>query len=352
MPAGGYPLLVYFHGSGGVSAAAVDQGRSPTATADGEKGKGPAWVVAPLGLATAASALPVNPERLPGAGETAYLNIMNLAAFRDTFRQGVLEQRMFIEALRTLAIAPAALGACNGPTLPGGATAFRFAPDRLVAQGQSMGGMYTNLIAATEPRIRAVVPTGAGGFWSYFILKTSLIPNVANSIGLLLGLARAPTFLHPAMQLFEIQAEIIDPIAYMPRLAQRPLPGHPVRPIYQPVGKDDSYFPPVLYDAIALAYGHKQAGDVVWPTMQEALTLDGRGGLESYPVRANMRSQDGTAYTGAVIQFLGDGFYDPHAIYRQLDTVKHQYQCFFGSFLTTGTATIPAPGPLTDPCPN
>ena len=45
------------------------------------------------------------------------------------------------------------------------------------AQGQSMGGMYTNLISAVEPRIRAAVPTGAGGYWSHFILITPLIPG-------------------------------------------------------------------------------------------------------------------------------------------------------------------------------
>ena len=32
--------------------------------------------------------MPLNPERLPGATPTAYLNVNNLAALRDTFRQG------------------------------------------------------------------------------------------------------------------------------------------------------------------------------------------------------------------------------------------------------------------------
>ena len=31
-------------------------------------------------------------------------------------------------------------------------------PKVVYAQGQSMGGMYTNLIGATEPRVGAVVP--------------------------------------------------------------------------------------------------------------------------------------------------------------------------------------------------
>ena len=73
----------------------------------GTPGQGPAYVMAPHGFAMAGSALPLNPERVPGASEFAYLNFNNLAAFRDTFRQGIIEQRMFIDALAKLAIDPA-----------------------------------------------------------------------------------------------------------------------------------------------------------------------------------------------------------------------------------------------------
>ena len=63
-----------------------------------------------------------------------------------------------------------------------------------------MGGMYTNMIGSTEPRIRAVVPTGAGGFWTYFILKTSLIPGADKKIALILQTQAALTFMHPVVQ--------------------------------------------------------------------------------------------------------------------------------------------------------
>lgn len=352
MPAGGYPLVVYFHGSGGVSTQFIDRGKVYTPDGEPEKGKGPAHELAYHGIASAGSALPVNPERLPGAGETEYLNLNNLAAMRDTFRQGVVEQRLFIEALRKLQIDPALLAGCAGPELPAGEIAYHFSEEDLLAQGQSMGGMYTNMIGSTEPRIRAVVPTGAGGFWTYFILKTSLIPGVASKVGVLLLQTMAPlTFMHPAMHVSETALEPADPMVYMPRLARRPLAGHPVRPIYEPVGKGDSYFPTVLYDAIVLAYGHPMAGDVVWPSMQESLALDGLDGVLSYPVVDDLKSEpDGTPYTGVVVQYEGDGIYDPHGIYGQLDEVKYQYGCFFRTFLETGTARVLAPKPLGSPC--
>jgi hypothetical protein len=352
MPAGGYPLVVYFHGSGGLSTQFVDRGKVFTPDGEPEKGKGPAHELAFHGIASAGSALPVNPERLPGAGETEYLNLNNLAAMRDTFRQGVIEQRLFIEALRTLQLDPALLAGCDGPTLPAGETSFHFSEQDLLAQGQSMGGMYTNMIGSTEPRIRAVVPTGAGGFWTYFILETTLIPDAASKVGVLLLQTMAPlTFMHPAMHLAEVALEPADPMVYMPRLGKRPLDGHPARPIYEPVGQGDSYFPTGLYDAIALAYGHPMAGDVVWDSMQQALALDGKDGVLPYPVVGNLSSAiDGTPYTGVVVQYAGDGIYDPHGIYGQLDEVKYQYGCFFSTFLQTGQAQVLAPKALGSAC--
>lgn len=369
MPKAGFPLVTYFHGSGGLSTQAADRGTwvvqdDPTKCPNGvlddwngvkgcnTPGRGPAYVLAPFGFATAASALPLNPERLPGAEETAYLNIDNLVAMRDTFRQGIIEQRLFLDALSKLTIEPAKLAGCPGMSLPAGVAAYKLDVGNVFAQGQSMGGMYANLVGAVEPRIKAVVPTGAGGNWSQFILITPLIPNVAARVGLvLLGTSETLTFLHPGLHLFETAAEAVDPMVSMPRLARRPLPGAPVRPVYEPVGRGDSYFPEETYDAMAIAYGHKQAGGIVWSSMQEALALAGLDGLTPYPVSGEVTSETGAKYTGVVVQYEGDGVYDPHAIYSQLDAVKYQYGCFMSTFLKTGTAVVPPVAPLGTPCP-
>ena len=372
MPANGYPLVTYFHGSGGISTALADRGTWVSETSPNYAGcapgvmpdawngvmgcntpaQGPAYVLAPFGFAMAGSALPVNPERLPGASDTAYLNLNNLPAMRDTFRQGIIEQHLFLDALLNLQIDPSVLAACTGATLPAGATKFKLDGTNVFAQGQSMGGMYTNLISAVEPRIRAAVPTGAGGYWSHYILITPLYPNAAGLVGTVLLGTHAPlSFLHPGLDLFETEAEAIDPMVSMPRLARRPLPGHPTRPIYEPVGDGDSYFPHATYDAMATAYGHKETGTVVWPTMQASLMLEGRDGLVPYSVKNEITSESGTPYTGMVVQYMGDGVYDPHAIYSQLDAVKYQYGCFLSTFLQTGMAVVPAPMPLGTPCP-
>ncbi len=345
MPAQGWPLSMYFHGSGGTSDQLVIRG--PAAEAgEPEVGYGPAWVLARHGIAGVGSAHPVNPERIPGASSLAYLNFSNLAVFPFTFRQGIAEQAHLLDALLDLEIPSSALGDCQGPTLPAGASFHRFDPGSLVAMGQSMGGMYTNLIGATDPRLRAVVPTGAGGHWTRFVLETSLLGDgaAAAALRLVIGSDAVTSFLHPALHVGQLAWEPAEPLVYVPRLARRPLVGHPVRPIYEPVGLGDSYFPPSTFDSFALAYGNWRAGDRIWPSMDDALALDGRAALPpAWPIRNNAVSDDGVPYTGVVVQSAGDGFSDPHAIFTQLADIRHQYGCFFRSFLETGVASVVAP---------
>jgi len=351
MPTGGYPLMVYVHGSGGYTNEVVDRGPQNEKGGEKPRGLGPSHVVAAFGVATTSTAMPVNPERLKGASDIAYLNLKNLKAFRDVFRQGVIESRLFLDALLRVKIDPKALGTCTGPTLPKGETHFRFSDKRLVLMGQSMGAMYTNMISAVEPRYKAIIPTGAGGYWSYFalhsnvpILKEPLLRSVLSSTEKL-------TYTHPVMQLLQAAWEPSEPIVYVPRIARRPLPKHPIRHIYQPVGMSDSYFPETIMDMFALAYGNSQAGKEVWPGTQKRLAIQKRGGLAPYPVKSNRKSGD-TPFTGVTVQFAPDeATKDGHMIAFQLDAVKFQFSCFLSTFIKTGKPVVPEPKSLGTPCP-
>jgi hypothetical protein len=231
-------------------------------------------------------------------------------------------------------------------TLPDGAGVARFDLSRLVAMGHSMGAMYLNMITATEPRIRAVVSSGAGGYWTYFLLETRLVPDASDLLASLLGAERSTlTYLHPAMQLAELALETVDPLVFTPRVSRRPLQGWAPRDIYEPVGLNDAYFPPQVLDAVALGYGNRQSGDVVWSSLQEALALDGRAGLVPYPVTGGLVSESGAPYTGVVVQYPFEPIAGSHNVAFQLDEVKHQYRCFLSTYLDRGRATVPPPTP-------
>ena len=368
MPADGFPLTLYFHGSGGVSRALIDRGpwkpMDQSTCAEHDKGdwekvlgcfttgEGPAWVYAPEGIAMAGTALNTNPERLLGASAYAYANVNNLAAVRDTFRQGVLEQRLFLESLGKLRVPASLLAQCSGISLPAGATEYRFKDAPISVQGQSMGGMYTNMFGATEPKVGAVVPTGAGGYWSYMFMRTTVFGNTRGLISFILDADGKLSYMHPAMHAIETAIESADPIVFTPRLARKPLVGHPVRSIYAPAGKNDSYFPMAVFDAMAIAYGTPEAGSLVWPEMQAGLKLASLDGLRSYPLVENLTSStSSTKYTGAIVQYEGDGVFDPHALYSQLPAVKHQSRCFHSSFHKAQKPVVVAPGGVSDSCP-
>jgi len=345
MPTAGWPLYQFIHGSGGLSTGLVDLGYASTPADMPEPGKGPGYIVALHGIAAASAAMPVNPERQPGASDYAYLNINNLSAFPSTFQQGVFEQRLFLDALLALQIPHATLAGCDIPAPTG--NVHRFDPAALTLGGQSMGGMYTNMVGAVEPRFGALVPTGAGGFWNLMILQTSLVPGARALLGTALGLDDATlVFVHPALDALALGWEIADPLVYMARVGRRPLPGMTARHVYEPVGKDDENFPNEIYDACALAYGNEQAGTPVWPTLQDALAIDALDGVLPYPVKGNLAGK-----TRVVVQFPGDGIISSHYLYRQNAGVKHQYGCFLESYLRDGVPTVPAPGAITDPCP-
>ena len=336
MPEGGFPLALYVHGSGGLSGQVVDRG--PVSDRGGEraKGLGPAHELALSGIAAAGSAMPVNPERLPGADDRAYLNFENLPAYRDTFRQGVLELRLLLDAIERLALDPEALEGCAGPTLPEGTSAFTFRPR--VGMGQSMGAQYIVLFAAIDPRIEALAPTGSGG---YFALLSEAL-GLAPVVGSLLGTRRRPGLLHPGLQLTQLAWEPAEPFVSMPRLTTRPLPGHPRRPLYAPLGENDSFFPEPVFDAAAVAYGAQQVGEEVWPETQRWLAAAGLGGVASYPVRANR-----AGVSSAVAQFEPDGLVDAHHVFMQRPEVRRQWRCFFETHLA-GDATLVAPVPDAD----
>jgi hypothetical protein len=360
MPKTGYPLMMYYHGSGGLSSQVVDRGPVIDAKQGRLPGRGPADVVARYGYASIGAALPVNPERIPVVvsdffGNRPYLNPTNPSAYRDTFRQGVLEQRLIIEALDRLMIPPEALENCEGPTLPDGVRAFRIDTSSTVALGQSQGAQYAAMMGAVEPKIKTVIPTGSGGFWALLFAtftnqKGGDFEKIAQVLGRVLKKEDRIDHLYPPLRLLQSSWEAAEPMVYMPRMAKRPLPGQPVRSIYQPVGKGDKAFPEVVFDAVALATGVQQAGDEIWPEMQDSLALEGYDGILGYPVTNNVTSEDGTPYTGVVVQYVGDGLDDPHSIFSQLDDVKSQYGCFMESVQKTGKAVVPRPKPILLPC--
>ena len=337
MPDGGYPIVTYFHGPNGLSTQVVDRGVITEPGGEPTPGQGPAFVVAEKGFAAVSSALPLNEQRFPDNSDITYYSPQNLSAFRDTLRQTVIEQRLLIEAMGDLKIPSELIGSQGDILLPDGETDFGFQGSPVMALGQSYGAQVANIISAVEPKIGAVVSSGSPAFFALQAVENDVIASLAR---LFVGTLQELNPIYPVLNLIETAWEPVDQIVYMHYIAQRPLPGNPVRSIYQPVGQGDSIVSEDVFNAQALASGVEQAGQILWPEMQESLALQGLDGIVPYPVTNNLVSENGTPYTGIVVQYEGDGIADPHGIFAQLDQVKEQYSEFFDSFQKTGVAVV------------
>jgi len=347
MPPGGYPVVLYLHGSGGTSRQALDRG--PTGP-DGQPvaGRGPAWVYARKGIAVIGVALPLNPERAPGASSHAYLPLGNLAAYPDHFRQGAIELRLLVKALHGLRVNSVA--PCSGPTVPTGG--IKFDAENVYLHGQSHGSAFAYMVGALEPKINGAILSGAGGDWPLVatLVKVGGIFSTKELLGqFFLSSPDLSGRLHPALALISAAWEVSEPLVYAPRLAERPLPGRAARSFFLPVGAGDSDFPEPVYDAMALALGARQAviDGPVWPSMQASLAMENHGGTLHLPTAATFASPGG-AFAGYVEQWPRQPNSDgpkQHSIFSEVEPLKHQIACFVSTLHTRGTPTLVAPGP-------
>lgn len=361
MPAKGFPTLHYTHGSGGIASEMIDRGRVTVVDGPEEPWRGPAYHAALRGYAAIGAAMPISPDRVPGAESFDYLQLTNLTSLAGNFQQGVIETALLRRLLYALTLEAAA---CPGVTT--GGAPIKFDTALHVDMGQSMGAMYTNLYGAIATDTAALIPTGAGGYWSFFLFGSEIVPDAENVLKLFLGVPGEATLnhLHPILGLFQQYAEAVDPVVFVPRIVRDPLPGVPSKHLYVPYGYVDKYFTKWTQRAMALGY----AIPVAYPSEdQEMLTqliafglidvktlcavtpglATCRMELEEYPISTNFVAGDGKKLTAIGVQFPEDPIQqNGHTIYAQRDEVIYQYECFLASLIRDGIPTVPAPSTM------
>lgn len=341
MPEEGWPLVFFAHGTDGAAADVVDRG--PRLEVDGPRqaGRGPAWVLAERGIASVGMATLLAPERLGFERDRAYLNLSNVGAYRDTWRQAMSDVRLLFDALNDLRLSEEVEG-CEGLVSLTGE--HRFQPE-ILGMGQSAGAHLITEVAAIDDRVRAVAPTGSGGLWSLLLSEGSAVGGPPELIAFALGTDVRLTPLHPGLAMLQHAFEAGEPLVHAQRLLTRPLPGHAPRHVYLPASAGDSFFPEVVYDAMAVAYGTELEGPEYWDSMGQRLDLAGRPARLEAPVSGNV-----DRITAVVSQWRGDGIDDAHGVFGQDGRIQHQYACFFRTFLDHGVPTVVDGVGADEPC--
>jgi len=365
MPGAGWPLMIYIHGTGGVSTQMLDRGRRPAPGEPAPMGSGPALTFSARGMATAGSALPVNPQRggLPGTDGYDFYNVLQPPALRDNFRQGAAEHVLFSRLLRELRIDPALCPETDSSLAPDGKIGFD--GSSFFAMGQSMGSIAVNIWAPLDQDLVAAVPSGAGAHFSTIALELRALPT-GEILRLLLEIAddEELDLFHPFLNILMLAWGSADPVNFAAHLFREPLPGRTAKHVFVSQGFLDSFFPPPAQNAFILASGLQLVGEP-FPVegfdeiAQREEYHSSRCGLEvpcsrstvevmdylgheiaGYPVTGNMLSPDGSPVTAVLVEALEDGIMDGHHINFQLDGMKYQYGCFLRTLLDTGMPVL------------
>jgi hypothetical protein len=248
MPATGYPIVLYAHGTGGDYRSIVDEGNS----------FGQLFAMAPNCLAsmgidqvchgTHPGAPSLTDPNLEGDEEICFYNFDNPLAGRTNGQQGAIDvvqqARLFTNSSLTVPSATSRTGA-----------AITFDATRLMFAGHSQGGQNGSLFLAADKAARGGILSGSGSFIVVALLeKTSPTPSVSGLVQTVLDIKPAESMgelnlFHPALNLAQSMIDVADPLNYVGYMTVHPRSGATAKSIYQsegvnPDGTGDTYAPP------------------------------------------------------------------------------------------------------------
>ncbi len=309
MPVGGWPLVVYAHGTGGSFKNAVTNG-----------------VASALAGATA----PMATLSFDGVGhgerrgsslrdpDGLVFNIVNPRAARDNHLQGGVD---VVQALRVAQVAPFSVGAVD----------VDFDAARTYYFGHSQGSNVGILGVGASDGAAAAIFSGAGSYLTDGILTKTSPVNAKDALGFIIGedLGRG----HPVMTLWQTFFDRIDPVNHDPVIVARPPPGVASKHVYMSWGQDDTYSPEETMNITARAMRLQLADPQV-----EAIS-----GLSAVtrPVALNRTGGDGVARTAAMFQYAPSAGSDGHFVSTGNSTAIADWVAFLVSHAQTGTPTVP-----------
>ncbi|MBX3271908.1 MAG: hypothetical protein KF729_16690 [Sandaracinaceae bacterium] len=245
-PAGGFPVLIFGHGTGGAFTGPIENGyAAQLATEDG--GAGPPRAV------TIAIDMPLHGSRANGSTRSTnelVFNFVNPLAARDNFLQGAADLLALVHWAQGYT-----LDAAASPT----GAAVTFDPSRIVLFGHSQGAQHGMLMIPFEPGLRAALISGGGGDLTESLLSKTSPVNIAAAVPLaLLDPDESGRLVagdqHPALALFQMFYERVDAVNYGRHYYRDPidLTG---RHVFMTYGMGDTYSTERTMQAFARSAG-------------------------------------------------------------------------------------------------
>ncbi|MFW5739283.1 MAG: hypothetical protein ACOC1F_02835, partial [Myxococcota bacterium] len=331
-PAGGYPLVMYAHGTGGSYRSVLGKTAASLASR----------CLAAMGVDQI-----MHPGRLPPGDwspELLFFNFQNPEAMRTNIRQSAIDEVVRARLIRESGITVPSSVSATGTEIP-------IARSPVVFFGHSQGGLNGPLFLAIDDGARGGVLSGSGSMTTITMTdKTKPDPSIAALTKSLL-LALSPNeyeelnHLHPGLSLIQSIGDVVDPIHYVPMIMKRPRPGFAPKSIYQTEGVNadftgDNYTPPYAIEVQAVALGLPWMDPVIH--MVDEATYSGldpvtipSGGLSGNLV--------GGQASGVLAQWPASEASDGHFVVFQIEAAREQAAQFCRNLVDDPKGRVPAP---------
>ncbi|MFO0680805.1 MAG: hypothetical protein U0234_02085 [Sandaracinus sp.] len=317
MPPGGYPIVLYSHGTGGDYHSFIQDHTAERLAAIG---------IASMGIDQIAHG-----ERDPthGSPEILFFNINN----PDAVRYNTLESAVDIVSQARYA------ASIDVPTtvLDRDGAQIHFDPTHVYFFGHSQGGLVAPLYLAMDDGTRGGVISEGGGLIGYALtlkVEPISIPDVVRSALGIRGTLADEAFdnFHPVITLIQGWIEPSEPTNWAGYLFDHPRPGFAPKSIFMTEGGIDPYTPPPSIEALAVGMRIPQV-DPIWRPIPTLSFL----GIDAAGTMAHGNVAGGGA-TAALLQFPTQGHF---AVFDDAEC-QRRYAGFFQSLVTDGMpGTIP-----------
>jgi len=331
MPAAGFPIFLYVHGTGGSATQAIDRGRRERPGAKTAPGMGIGSWIARDGVATACVAGPYSPDRIGDRaldGYGAYV-FMNPPAMRDNFAQMLIEHARFLRLLETIEI-----DASLAPEIDASASKdgkIRFDLSRALVGGHSLGSYLSGMLAGSLDEFQGAVLSGAGGTWVEFAFGPK---DPVDLQGLIETFSLPPgedlDRFHPFIDIFETGVAGADNTLFTRHILRSPR-GARAPHVLVIQGQPDAQVPTGLQRPLVRSVGVDFTGTDVGARsidrLLPALHSIGRAALPG-PVTNNIAVPGVGARTGVVVRYAEDGALDGHSVIFQRDDTRRVFVDF------------------------
>jgi predicted esterase len=310
VPAAGYPVVLYAHGTGGDYRSFLDDSTGRALAQQCLASMGVDQIFHGTRPGSPAADDPQRESKI----QLLFFNFDNAYAARTNNRQSaidVVQQARLFTATR--AIVPQAISRTQSD--------IAFDPSRVLFFGHSQGGLNGPLFLAASDLARGGVLSGAGSVLSVALLEKTKPVDVAAAVRVLLGLAdeeraKELNVFHPALALAQTIVDATDPIHYGAFITTSPRAGFAPKSIFQTEGiaadgSGDTYSPPHGIEALAvsmslprLAPGIRNIAEAQWA---------GLGDLSVPAAGVSGNIAEGRA-TGVLAQFAPKAGSDGHFV--------------------------------------